>query len=774
MQSTPGALAPGMLADCRNYEIAPSGGYRPILGYEPVDGQTIPSEAVFNVLYLENIADTISAGDVINDGGTKSAIALADIVVTSGTDGYVIVMITAGTWAIADEVYVSGKVADVSVVSGDDINPTGVDRLTTKRLAIAAQMARIGAIPGSGPVRGVVEFNDTLYGWRDNALATACDLYKSTAAGWELVDIGSTITFTAAHGTPVLGQTLTGATSGATGTVGGWVIDSGDVGHTDLQTNGGFDTASDWTLTSGWAISGGKATHTTGTTTMSQTIVCSPGDVMHVVYTVSGRTTGDVTISVGGTTGTTRAANGTFSEDIIVGGSTDIVFTPSTAFNGSIDDVEVQLHGDAVGRVIVTNVTGTFQASEDITTATFEATSSSADVATALSPGGSYKLKEYNFSGQESTKAIYGCDGVNRGFEFNGYAVVPVVSGLDDDTPTDIAVHKGHLFFAKGSSLIHSGVGTPHNWTALAGAAEIAIGSNERAMLTVAGALVIWSADKTKILYGTSADDWELVDYSDTTGAETGTVQLFGNVPLFMHRDRFITLSTTSSFGDFKANSVSANIDPLLDKLTTNITGSCVVSEKNQYRLFLDSNLVVVGSMGSKGMEWMLHEYAHAVSCCSPHGRNMYFGSDDGVVYKMDSGSTFAGAPIKYFLRMLYSDLSTPQVRKLLRGIKLELDEFGGHYLDLKAYVDAGKYRKYAPKVSPVDVFSQAGDGVWGSGIWGVFVWSGSNPSYPQARIKAIGTEFSFTLYTETELADYQRFTLAWATLIYSNRGVQR
>lgn len=774
LQSTPGGISPGMLADVRNYEIGPSGGYRPILGYEPVDGQTIPSEAVFNVLYLGNIADTISAGDVINDGGSKSAIALADIVVTSGTDGYVIVMITAGSWAAADEVYVSGKVADVTAVSSDDVNPVGVDRLTTKRLAITAQMARIGAIPGSGPVRGVVEFDDTLYGWRDNELGVACDIYKSTAAGWELVDIGSIITFEAGHGFFEVGQTITGTTSGATGIVGASVIEGGDTGHDDLQTNGTFDTDSGWTKGSGWTISGGTANHTTGTATLEQNIVVSPGDVLHVKYTVSGVSTGSVTASAGGTAGTARSTNGTFTEDIIAGATTVLAFTPSTSFNGKIDNVEVQLHGDAFGRVAVIDITGTFQAGEDLVTASFDGTSASAAIATTIAPGGAYRLKEYNFSGQEATTAIYGCDGVNKAFEFNGHAVLPITTGLPDDTPTDIAVHKSHLFLAKGSSIVHSGIGTPHDWTALAGAAEIAIGSDEREMLTVAGALVIWSADKTKILYGSSADDWSLVDFSDTTGAERGTVQLFGNTPIFMHRDRVATMTTTSSFGDFKSSSVSQNVDPLLDKFETNISGSCVVSELNQYRLFLDSKLVVVGSMAKSGMEWMLHEYAHAVSCCSPHGRNMYFGSTDGFVYKMDSGSTFAGVPIKYYLRVLYSNLGSPQLRKLLRGIKLELDEFGGHYLDLKVYVDAGKHRKYAPKIAPTTVTSQAGDGIWGGSLWNVFVWNSTAPSYPQARMRAIGTEFSFSLYSTTELADYQRYTLAWATIVYSNRGVQR
>lgn len=47
------------------------------------------------------------------------------------------------------------------------------------------------ALPGSGPVRGVVVFNDVVYAVRDNVAATAGVMYKATSSGW--VDVGASL-----------------------------------------------------------------------------------------------------------------------------------------------------------------------------------------------------------------------------------------------------------------------------------------------------------------------------------------------------------------------------------------------------------------------------------------------------------------------------------------------------------------------------------------------------------------------------------------------------
>jgi hypothetical protein len=65
--------------------------------------------------------------------------------------------------------------------------------------AADVRRALIAAPAGSGPVRGVCQFGAVVYAFRDNTGATAGQLYKSTVAGWALVDLGEEVAFTNAN-----------------------------------------------------------------------------------------------------------------------------------------------------------------------------------------------------------------------------------------------------------------------------------------------------------------------------------------------------------------------------------------------------------------------------------------------------------------------------------------------------------------------------------------------------------------------------------------------
>lgn len=83
-----------------------------------------------------------------------------------------------------------------------------------------ARRAAITVVPGSGAVRGVLWYEGNLYAWRDNVGATAGVVHKSSSTGWGAVNIASVMTF--ADGGPYViqdGDTITGATSGATAVV---------------------------------------------------------------------------------------------------------------------------------------------------------------------------------------------------------------------------------------------------------------------------------------------------------------------------------------------------------------------------------------------------------------------------------------------------------------------------------------------------------------------------------------------------------------------------
>ncbi len=108
-------------------------------------------------------------------------------------------------------------------------------------------------------------------------------------------------------------------------------------------TNGDFTgSATGWTLTAGWAYGSNAVAHTAGTTTLTQSSMnVTIGGVYTVTYTITGMSAGTVTVSIGGAAGTARSANGTYIQALTATTTGTLTFTPTTTFNGTIDDVHV-------------------------------------------------------------------------------------------------------------------------------------------------------------------------------------------------------------------------------------------------------------------------------------------------------------------------------------------------------------------------------------------------------------------------------------------------
>lgn len=113
-----------------------------------------------------------------------------------------------------------------------------------------------------------------------------------------------------------------------------------------LTTNGAFASDTGWTKGTGWTIAAGKA-DSDGTQTavsdLSQNQTITAGVSYTLTYTVSSYSAGTITGMLGGTAGTARSANGTYTEIIVCGAGEDpkLVMRASADFVGKIDDVSV-------------------------------------------------------------------------------------------------------------------------------------------------------------------------------------------------------------------------------------------------------------------------------------------------------------------------------------------------------------------------------------------------------------------------------------------------
>lgn len=126
----------------------------------------------------------------------------------------------------------------------------------------------------------------------------------------------------------------------------------GNTGGNELITSTSdrdFSSAGNWTGTN-WAISSGTFKHTAGSTAnatlananLTASSIIS-GRYYQVSYTITGRTAGTIQPKIGTGLGTAQSVDGTYTDYIAAAANNaDLIFTPTSAFDGAIDNVSVQ------------------------------------------------------------------------------------------------------------------------------------------------------------------------------------------------------------------------------------------------------------------------------------------------------------------------------------------------------------------------------------------------------------------------------------------------
>jgi len=133
-------------------------------------------------------------------------------------------------------------------------------------------------------------------------------------------------------------------------TVSVWYYEVPSPGENMAQNPVFTGAATFWTLGAGggapdWAYASNAVTHGNGggagtlrpTTSLPVTI----GHSYKVIFKVSGWSAGTVTPSIGGTAGTARGADGTFTETLVASTTGNLLLTPTTTLVATIDDVYV-------------------------------------------------------------------------------------------------------------------------------------------------------------------------------------------------------------------------------------------------------------------------------------------------------------------------------------------------------------------------------------------------------------------------------------------------
>ena len=654
------SLKPGVMRRAANFECSITGGYTRIAGYERFDGRPAPSSALYDVLEV-SIASPISVGNVIvgqTSGATAKVLEInGSTVVLTRQTGYFVVaeVLKVGTTVVGAIVSITGAVAD------------GLADATYKYRAAEDYRADIGPVPGAGPVRGVAYYNGTVYAWRNNALNTALKMFKSSTSGWVEVALGYELAFTTGVVQILDGQTVTGATSGATAVV------------------------------------------------------------RHVVQD-------------DGTWGT-----------------------------------------DAVGRLVFVTTTGTFQAGELLkVSGTTVATCVGPKTAITLLPNGRVNSQVGNVFGGASGTRLYGVDGKNRGFEFDGTTYVPIKTGMATDTPEQMVVHKSHLFFSFGTSLQFCAIGNPYSWSPVLGAGEIAMNEVITCLISLpgdqtSGALGVYTENDTSILYGSSEADFKLSNFNSGTGAMANTAQNMDQTYAFSQRG-VMGMNTTLAYGNFLTNSLTMNIRPYIQARRQLATASSLNREKGQYRLFFsDGACLYITVANGKLIGCSPVELPNPVLCTCGGGNDdgtesSFFGSSNGYVYTLDAGTSFDGAVIPANITLVFNATGSPRILKRYRRASLEVT--GDSYTEFAFSYDLGYRTPELEQPSEQSYSYDLRESYWDALVWDNFVFDGRSLSPTEVEMTGTAENVAIRISTVSNL--FKPFTVNSAIVHYSmRRGIR-
>lgn len=384
-----------------------------------------------------------------------------------------------------------------------------------------------------------------------------------------------------------------------------------------------------------------------------------------------------------------------------------------------------------------------------------------------LAPNGKYKFAIYNFYAGADSQCLYGVDGENKAFQFDGTTFTQITTGNAIDKPYLVAGHSMHLFLAfDGGSLQHSATGEPLDWDAVHGAGEIGIGDDVTSLAPmVGGVLQIGAKSKVMMLSGSSSLDWTLSGLKtqdDSTGVLFDSARKVMGDVYYVTNNGIRVMSATNAYGDFAVAAVSKLVDSVVvSRIKNGFVGVVRVDDKSQYRVYSATSSgvtdVITLSFGSQGVLGFTSQSLNFQMSClwqssGDGGELIVYGGNDGFVYLGDVGSSFDGDIIHAFLRTVYAHQRSPSVRKRYKKLNIVMNTAIKVDLVVKPSFDFNASDSGSHAVKTLDV--EADGGTWGQSVWGSFAWQSFGKGFVDVDIGGNGQSISVYLENKDKFND--------------------
>ena len=388
--------------------------------------------------------------------------------------------------------------------------------------------------------------------------------------------------------------------------------------------------------------------------------------------------------------------------------------------------------------------------------------------------GGKFRCTNYNFQGQDYQQKMYIVNGIDAAVEFDGANFVTINTGAGTNNPSLVVGYKYHLFLAVESSLVISGIGAPTDYTANAGAIEIAVGDTITNLREHSSALIIGCEDSTKTLYGSSAADWQLDDLNKA-GSFENTMASIGGQVIGLDRQGLMSLSAAQQYGNFAYASLSQKVTTLIKEYGSEPV-SAINRTSNQYRLFSDRDGLYFTFAGPQLIGITKTRFPHPVKCIASAideqaAEITVFGSDDGNVYKMDSGFRFGTEPIYAFMLTNFTAYGGSTVNKRFRMVQPDIRVEGDE--QIRVAVRATTEYGLGDSSRGVSKYLYPAPGsLYDISFWNEFKWDATYSNDAKIRVSVTGTNMG--VYIATDGSEDAVHTVYGVTLHFSPRRLKR
>lgn len=287
-------------------------------------------------------------------------------------------------------------------------------------------------------------------------------------------------------------------------------------------------------------------------------------------------------------------------------------------------------------------------------------------------------------------------------------------------------------------------------------------------------ALAIFSRNTTSKLTGTSVDTFELDSISDEVGCIPRTAQKLGYAYCLDDRG-VIKVYPTDTYGSFAHGAVSRHIQPLIDSIRGDVVASATYKIKNQYRIYCNSGRGLCMTVLNKGVAFTEFLYPDKVACAisgeDSTGKDVvFFGSDEGMVYQADKGSSFDGQAIEAYLMLQFNNAKSPSVLKTYRKATVEMTS--EQYSSIRMSTDFSYSDPNIPSHVADNIEVQGDGGYWDIDLWDEFFYGASVVASPSIPLEGTGVNVGLIVYSNSAIDAGHK--IDGALLHYTPRRINR